>query len=197
MAKIQNVEDYLEKYTHWSEAIQRLRDLVRSTELEETIKWGAPTYCLDGKNVLGLAAFKHHFCIWFFNGVFLKDEKQLLVNAQEGKTKALRQMRFTSTDEINEEYVLEYIKEAIKNQRLGKEIKPKRNTKPIVVPEELKKEFSKNAELQLKFKSLAPSHQREYAEYISEAKREDTKQRRLQKIIPLLLEGKSMYEKYK
>lgn len=55
---------------------------------------GVRLYILNGKNVIGLGAFKNHFAIWFFNGVFLKDEKQLLTNAQEGKTKALRQMHF-------------------------------------------------------------------------------------------------------
>ncbi|MGZ0016673.1 DUF1801 domain-containing protein [Yeosuana sp. AK3] len=92
MKKPSSVEDYIEQ-SHFSEALQLLRAIITSTELEETIKWNAPVYALHGKNVMGLAAFKHHFGIWFFNGVFLKDEQKQLVTVQE-KTKGLRQMRF-------------------------------------------------------------------------------------------------------
>jgi uncharacterized protein YdeI (YjbR/CyaY-like superfamily) len=83
-----------------------LRNLITSTELAETIKWHARTYCLDSKNVIGLGAFKHHIALWFFQGVFLKDKYKLLINAQLGKTKALRQMRFESKNDIDEALVL-------------------------------------------------------------------------------------------
>ena len=196
MAKIDSVEAYIEKHNHWEKEISVLRDIVLKTELEETLKWGAPVYCLNGKNVLGLGAFKHHFCIWFFNGVFLKDEHNVLMNAQEGKTKALRQMRFTSISEINPDLVLDYVKESIENQRLGKEIKPKR-TQTVVIPAELKNELKTNKDLKQAFDKLSPSHQRKYCEHISEAKREATKIRRLEKIIPMILESKGLHDKYK
>lgn len=70
--------------------------------------------------MVGFSAFKNHFGLWFFNGVFLKDKHNLLINAQENKTIALRQMRFTHKDQINEATLLEYIKEATENQLLGK-----------------------------------------------------------------------------
>ncbi|HEX9599880.1 MAG TPA: DUF1801 domain-containing protein, partial [Mariniflexile sp.] len=128
MKKVNSVEEYIEEHTRFAEALTLLRGIINSTELEESIKWNAPIYALDGKNVIGLGAFKHHFGIWFFNGVFLKDEKNLLQSAQE-KTKGLRQMRFESINDIDKNSVLAYVKEAIENQRLGKEIKPSKTTK--------------------------------------------------------------------
>jgi uncharacterized protein YdeI (YjbR/CyaY-like superfamily) len=86
MKKVNSVEEYIEVNSHFGEALMLLRQIINSTELEETLKWSAPVYTLNSKNVLGLGAFKNHFGIWFFNGVFLKDEKQLLSVAQE-KTK--------------------------------------------------------------------------------------------------------------
>ncbi len=133
----------MEVHDSWSEALALLRNIIVSTELEETLKWNAPVYTLNGKNVIGLGAFKHHFGIWFFNGVFLKDKRNLLVNAQEGKTKALRQMRFTSIDAIHEKSVTAYVKEAIENQKLGREIKADRSKKETIIPEELKKSLIK------------------------------------------------------
>jgi uncharacterized protein YdeI (YjbR/CyaY-like superfamily) len=197
MKKVSSVKEYIEVNAHFGEELSILRDIINSTELVETLKWSAPTYTLDGKNVVGLGAFKNHFGIWFFQGVFLKDEANLLVNAQENKTKALRQMRFESKADINKSAVLKYVKEAIENQRLGKEIKPQRNTKAVVIPTELKNILSTNQELKDAFKSLAPGKQREYCEHISEAKREATIQSRIKKITPMILKGVGLYDKYK
>lgn len=197
MKKVSSVEEYIEINAHFAEELSLIRDIINSTKLEETLKWNAPTYTLDGKNVVGLGAFKNHFGIWFFQGVFLKDESNLLINAQENKTKALRQMRFESKADINKSAVLKYVKEAIENQRLGKEIKPQRNTKAVVIPTELKNIFSTSQELNDAFKLLTPGKQREYCTYISEAKREATKQSRIEKITPMILKGVGLYDKYK
>lgn len=197
MKKVNSVEEYIENSANFAEEIAMLRNIINSTALEETIKWSMPTYCLNGKNVLGLGAFKNHFCIWFHHGVFLKDEHKLLYNAQEEKTKAMRQMRFETKKDINKAAVLAYVKEAIENQRLGRELKPQRKTKPVTIPKELKTALNTNSEFKKTFKQLSPSHQREYCDYITEAKRDDTKQRRLEKIIPMIINGKGLNDKYK
>ena len=197
MKKVYSVEEYIENNAHFTEALTILRNIITKTELNEAIKWSAPTYSLNGKNILGLGAFKKHFCIWFFNGVFLKDEAKLLVNAQE-KTKGLRQMRFTSIDEIDKNAVLTYVKEAIENQKLGKEIKVVKTTKnDVVVPTELQKELNTNSALKEAFKTLSPPKQREYCEYIDSAKREATKLSRLEKIKPMIIKGAGLHDKYK
>ena len=94
MEKAKSVADYIKKHPHWKEELTKLRDVFNSTELVEDVKWGAPAYVLNGKIVSGLGAFKNHIGIWFHQGVFLKDQQKQLVNAQDGKTKALRQWRF-------------------------------------------------------------------------------------------------------
>ncbi len=197
MKKIYSVEEYIEENEHFGEALTLLRDIINTTECEETIKWSAPTYTISKKNVIGLGAFKNHFGIWFFNGVFLKDEHKLLVNAQENKTKGLRQMRFKSISDIDRHIVLEYIKEAIENQKLGKEIKPDRKKKEVVIPEELEALFIENTDLKGRFEVLTPYKQREYCDYIANAKREATKQARLEKIVPMILQNIGLNDKYK
>lgn len=197
MKKIYSAEEYIEEHAHFSEALILLRDIINATECVETIKWSAPVYTINNKNVLGLGAFKNHFGIWFFNGVFLKDKHNLLINAQENKTKALRQMRFESVSEIDKHIVLDYIKEAIENQKLGKEIKPDRNKKDTIIPKELNDLLVKNKDLKNSFESLSPYKQREYCEYIDSAKREATKQTRLEKITPMILKNIGLNDKYK
>ncbi|WP_223034010.1 YdeI/OmpD-associated family protein [Hanstruepera marina] len=197
MKKVTSVEEYVENNSHFGEALTLLRDIITKTELEETLKWSAPVYVLNGKNVVGLGAFKNHFGIWFFNGVFLKDEKNLLVNAQEGKTKALRQMRFESIEDIDQAAVLAYVKEAIENQKLGKEIKPERKGKNVTIPNELKILFKSQPGVHKSFKALTPGKQREYCEHIESAKREATKLSRIEKITPMILQGVGLHDKYK
>lgn len=194
MKKFSSVEDYIEQ-SHFSEALGLLRSIIRSTELEESIKWNAPVYALHGKNVIGLGAFKQHFGIWFFNGAFLKDDQNLLMNVQE-KTKGLRQMRFDSILDINEHIVLTYVKEAIQNQTLGKEIKPEK-TKTVVIPEALKSALKIDTDFNICFLSLTPYKQKEYSEYIENAKREATVISRLKKIKPMIIKGIGLNDKYR
>jgi len=196
MKKPGSVEAYIEEHTHFSEALKILRSVIASSELEEHIKWNAPVYSLQGKNIIGLGAHKNHFGIWFFNGVFLKDEQNLLMNAQE-KTKGLRQMRFESISDIKKDMVLAYVKEAIDNQKAGKEIKPDRTKKKTVIPLELKAALDKDKALQSSFNALSTSKQREYCEHIETAKREPTKLSRLEKIKPMILKGAGLHDKYK
>lgn len=183
------------KTNQWNEELDLLHSIVRKTNLVETTKWGGPVYTYNGKNILGIGGFKSYFGIWFFNGVFLKDEKNLLINAQEGTTKALRQMRFQSKDEVDEKTILAYIKEAIQIEEKGLAIKPQK--KEVIQSELFEKFLNENHELKIHFEVLTPYKQREYLEYIESAKQEKTKLARLEKIKPLLLEGKGLNDKYR
>jgi len=89
---------YFDEEHRYKTAINLLRDLILKTELEETYKWNFPTYTVGGKNVLAVCKFKHHFGIWFFNGVFLNDSLKVLENVQEGKTKEMRNWKFSTID---------------------------------------------------------------------------------------------------
>lgn len=198
MDKSEKVEAYYSEEHPYKKAINQLRELVLKTALQETFKWMFPTYTLEGKNVLAICKFKCHFGIWFFNGVFLSDPKNILENAQEGKTQAMRHWKFKTLDEIQENLITAYINEAIANERKGIRLAPKKK-QPIVVvvPQELKTAFNNNTLLKKAFDTLSPSKQKEYAAYISKAKRQQTKEARLSKIIPLILDKKGLNDKYR
>ena len=176
--------------------LSEIKSVLDQTELEESIKWGAPCYTIDGKNVVGLGAFKEHLAIWFFQGVFLKDAGKVLVNAQEGTTKGLRQWRFVEGDSLDHKLILKYVQEAIANQKAGKEIKIEKKT-TTSLPTELSQALKKDKSLSACFKTLTPGKQREYAEYISTAKQEKTRLSRIEKIKPLILEKKGLNDKYR
>lgn len=184
-----------DKNNNWTAELTLLKSIIAKTALVETKKWGGPVYVLNGKNVIGIGGFKSYFGIWFFNGVFLKDEKKVLVNAQEGVTKALRQWRFNSTEEVNEKEVLAYIQEAIANETAGKYIKPAK--KEAIVSELWLQELDQDEKLAEAFAKFSSAKQREYTEFIEQAKREETKHSRIEKIKPLIIQNIGLNDKYK
>ena len=183
------------KVNNWEEELLFLKSIIDKTELVETIKWGGPVYVFNKKNVVGIGGFKEYFTIWFFNGVFLKDEKKKLINAQEDKTKSLRQWRFNSKEEVNETEVLAYILEAIENEIQGKIIKPAK--KETIVSELLLKEMDLNPALAEAFQKFSPYKQYEFLEYIESAKQEKTKLSRIEKVIPMILANIGLNDKYR
>ncbi|UOB16990.1 YdeI/OmpD-associated family protein [Abyssalbus ytuae] len=196
MKKFTIVDDYIKAHGQWHNELTLLRNIFLQTEMEENIKWNSPVYSLNGKNIAGLAAFKNYVGIWFFQGVFLKDNKKVLVNAQENKTAALRQWRFQSVNDIDEKLVKSYLKEAIQNQKEGKELKPQKK-KPLIIPTELQQAFKADKKLKTAFDAFTLSRQREFTDYITEAKRQATKISRLEKIKPMILTGTGLHDKYR
>ena len=194
-SKLTNVIDIIAEMEPWVEELMLLREIVLSTGLKEEIKWGGPIYTLNGKNVLAIGGFKNFATIWFHNGVFLSDPGKVLINANEGNTRGLRQWRFTSMKEIKPALVKKYVHEAIKNAKEGKEIKPEKKA-PIAFPDVFAKALKKDKALKGAFEKLTPGKQREYIEYITEAKQEETRLRRIEKSIPIILRGKGLNEKY-
>ena len=178
MNRSKTVDEYISDHQNWEREIAFLRAIAQKTSFIETVKWGVPTYTINGKNVVGIGVFKNYVALWFFNGSFLKDINKKLINAQEGKTKGLRQWRFLSLDEMDESLILEYLNEAIENQKAGKTIKITRG-KLVVIPPELQKILDKNKELKSFFERFTNSKQREFADHIAEAKREATKVKRI------------------
>ncbi len=180
----------------WTEELSRIASIIEKAPLEKSIKWGLEVFTLNGQNVISYCGFKNHFAIWFYKGVFMNDPYKVLVNAQKGKTKSLRQWRFSAMEEIDEGKILEYIQEAIEVEKKGLKIKAEK-FEPAVMPKLLEEELKKNEALKLAFGQLTPGKQKEYAVYINEAKQEQTKQRRLEKIKPLILLGVGLNDKYK
>ena len=67
------------KYDYWDDEIEIIKSILNKTELIETTKWGGIVYTINNKNVIGVGAFKNYFALWFYNGVFLKDELNVLI----------------------------------------------------------------------------------------------------------------------
>lgn len=180
----------------WKEELLKLHSILSKAPLEVKIKWGAPVFTYNNKNVVSYGGFKNYFALWFFNGVFLKDPKEVLLNAQEGKTKSLRQWRFEKIDDLNEQQILDYVLEAIEVEKKGLKVESvrKESVRPCAFFQEA---LANDPSLQAAFSLLTPGKRKEYAMYLIEAKQMATKQRRLDKIKPMILEGIGLNDSYK
>ena len=198
MESSEKLEAYYEQEHPFKEGISILRDLALKTKVVETLKWGSPMYTTEGKNVFWIARFKNHFGLGFFNGMFLKDPKKVLVNVQEGKTQAMRHWQFKSIGEIDAPSIVAYINEAIENQKKGMRLIPEKKKKSeLIIPKLLKEAFDKNPKMEKAFTALSAYKQRDYAEYIASAKQEKTKLARMEKIIPMINHGIGLNDKYR
>ncbi len=161
-------------------------------DLQERIKWGAPSFEKDGI-VGGMAAFKAHASFGFWRGAELEDPHGILKNKG---TASFMAEKFTSISELPpHELLVDYVRRAAVLNATKKPVRPGAKPSPEVPPE-LAAALRKNTQARKTFEGLTPGHRREYIEWIAEAKRPETRERRLEKTIEWLLEGKSRNWKY-
>lgn len=172
---------------------KRLRKLILSADPEiiEDWKWG-PNYYLNGM-VCGYWGFKKHVSFVFFQGSLLKDKKKILLE-NPGNVHN-RHIKFTDVKQVDDKVILEYLFEAIDNNRKGLKIIETKD-KTIVTPDVVAKAFKK-AKVLAYFDSLAFSHRKEYIQWIESAKKEETRTRRIEQAIEKLQDKQGLNDKYK
>lgn len=184
---------FFAKAKTWQKELKKLRTIIRSCGLTEEVKWGKPTYTFGESNVLILIPLKEHLALMFCKGALLKDSRHVL--AKVGQSQASRWMKFDSVPAITklESVVKAYIREAIKNEKAGVEVKYK-ETSDYPVPEELKAKFAKAPAFKKAFETLTPGRQRGYLLHFAAAKQSKTRESRIEKCVPMILKGKGIYD---
>jgi uncharacterized protein YdeI (YjbR/CyaY-like superfamily) len=195
------VDTYIAKSPPFAQPIlTHLRKLVRKAapQTEETIKWGRPFYVVDGTILCNISAFKQHCTMGIWN-------KSVSDQVRGGGTDTSEAMgsfgRITSLKDLPaDKQLLQYLQQAAND--IGAGYKPMARTAPrqpkpeIPVPEPFAAALKMNKQAAVTFDSFPPSHRREYLEWITEAKRDDTRDKRIATAIEWLSEGKSRNWKY-
>jgi len=189
--KSPKVDAILRQEKKWRDEFEALRAIALDCDLAENLKWYQPCYTLDGKNVVLIHGFKEYCAMMFFKGALLKDPKHLLV--APGQHQAARQIRFTSLQEIvkMKAVVKAYILEAIAVEKAGLKVKLKK-TSDFKIPEEFQKKLDETPALKAAFQALTPGRQRGYIFHISQPKQSKTREARVEKCAPLILNGKGL-----
>src|SRR5215208_292049 len=191
------VDAYIAKSAQFARPVlTHLRDVVHSAcpQVEETLKWGAPHFMYEGM-LCSMASFKAHCAFGFWKG-------SLIVDGNGKNVEAAGQFgRITAVADLPPKKVLAgYVKRAMELNEQG--VRPPARSKPkaakpeLDVPEYLASALMKNQKARATFDAFPPSHRREYVEWLTEAKGEDTRRRRLETAVGWLAEGKSRNWKY-
>jgi uncharacterized protein YdeI (YjbR/CyaY-like superfamily) len=183
------VDEFLAREQKWHEEFKKLRQIILDCQLAEELKWGQPCYTLGGKNVVLMHGFKEYCALLFMKGALMQDAKGLLIQQTEN-VQAGRQIRFTNLQEISrlEKILKAYIKEAIKIEEAGLQVE-KKKTSDYSIPEEFQRRLDEDPALKEAFDALTPGRQRGYLFFFSQPKQPKTRESRVEKFIPKILDG--------
>jgi uncharacterized protein YdeI (YjbR/CyaY-like superfamily) len=186
------VDAYISKLKKWREETEKLRSIALDCPLTEDLKWGVPCYTLDDANVVIIHGFKDYCALLFVKGALMKDPKGILIQQTENVQSA-RQIRFTGLQEIVrlEATLKAYIRQAIEVEKAGLKV-PRKATADFEVAEEFQNRLDAQPTLKKAFEALTPGRQRAYLLHFSAAKQSKTRETRIDKCMPLILEGKGL-----
>lgn len=186
------VDFYFSKNEKWQKETGKLRTIVLDCQLTEELKWGVPCYTFQKNNIVLIHHFKEYCALLFFKGALLKDTDNILVQ-QTANVQSARQIRFTNIQEIIElEPTLKaYLYEAVEVEKAGLKFTFKK-TEEFEITEEFQNKLDENPDLKTAFKALTPGRQRAYMLHFSAPKQSKTRESRIEKLIPQILNGKGL-----
>ncbi len=186
------VDGYIAKSAEFARPILRhLREIVHKgcPEVEETMKWSFPHFLYEGM-LCSMASFKSHCAFGFWKGKLIVPEKP----------EAMGQfVRITSLSDLPKDSVLVgYVREAVRLNETGEKVqrRPREPKKALATPPDLAAALQRNTKARKTFEAFSPSHKREYVEWITEAKTEETRRKRLSTAVEWMAEGKPRNWKY-
>ena len=187
-----DVDWFFNKAEKWQEEFEKLRMIILDCQLTEELKWGVPCYTFQKSNVVLMHGFKEYCALLFVKGALLNDAEGILITQTEN-TQAGRQIRFTGIREIVEmEPILKaYIYEAIEVEKAGLKVNFKKSTE-FKIPEEFQNKLNEIPALKTAFDGLTPGRQRAYYLYFSAPKQSKTRESRIEKCIPQILNGQGL-----
>jgi uncharacterized protein YdeI (YjbR/CyaY-like superfamily) len=186
------VDWFFNKAGKWKEEYEKLRMICLDCGLTEELKWGCPCYSLNNQNIVLIHGFKEYCALLFFKGALLNDPNGILIQ-QTKDVQSARQVRFTNILEIveMEPLVKAYIYEAIEVEKAGLKV-PLKTTAEFTVPAEFQGKLDRIPALKTAFEALTPGRQRGYLFYFSQPKQSKTREARVEKYIPQILDGKGL-----
>jgi len=199
--KDKRLDAYIAKSAPFAQPIlKHLRELVHKAcpEAEETMKWSFPHFNYLGSTLCSMAAFKQHMAFGFWKASLMKDPNKIL---QKGEREAMGHFgRITSLKDLpSDKIMIVYIKEAARLNKDGVKIvkKPKpTEKKELVAPKYLVAALSKNKAAKKHFDEFSYSKKKEYIEWLTEAKSDETRKKRLTTAVEWISEGKGRNWKY-
>lgn len=175
--------------------LELIRKTVHQTDdrIQEDWKWRAPCFNLEGL-VCWFVGFKSHVGLNFFKGALIKDVHNAFVE-EDGEDKGNRMIHYETIEQVNVNVIQDYVKQAILLNEAGIKVDfPKK--KNIEVPDYFTKALGKNKKAREVFDGFTDAQRKDYIEWLVEAKREETRNKRMAQAIEWIAEGKTRNWKY-
>lgn len=199
--KIKAVDDYIAKKADFAKPIlKHLRELVHKTcpDVEEKMKWSMPFFDYKGEMLCHIAAFKQHAVMGFWKAALMKDP--VLMETAKSEVAMGHLGRITSLKDMpSDKKITGWIKEAMVLNDKGIKLTKKPASVAQVetaIPAFFADALKKNKKAKQVFENFAPSHRKEYLQWITEAKTEETRNKRMATAIEWIAEGKGRNWKY-
>jgi uncharacterized protein YdeI (YjbR/CyaY-like superfamily) len=183
---------YFNKAAKWQKEVQTLRTIILDCGLTEELKWGCPCYMFQQNNIVLIHDFKDYCALLFLKGALLNDADGILIQQTEN-VQAARQIRFTNIDEVieREAVIKAYVFEAIEVEKAGLQVVLKK-TKDFIIAEEFRNKLDEHPALITAFNALTPGRQKAYLLHFAAPKQAKTREARVEKCIPQILNGKGL-----
>ncbi|HZV19377.1 MAG TPA: YdeI/OmpD-associated family protein [Sphingobium sp.] len=178
----------------WEQGLRKLREICRSMELEETVKWAHPCYMHANRNIAIMGAFRADFRLSFFNSALLRDPDGIL-ERQGPNTRHADMIRFTANEDVErlEPIIRAYLREAMVYAARGVKA-PKDDTAPDWPPE-LSDALDADPELAEAFHALTPGRRKSYVLNLNSAKQPETRVQRIARFRDKIIAGKGALER--
>lgn len=200
MVAQEQINLYIAEQPEWQrKLLVRLRQLVHSTDeqVEEAWRWDKPHFDHSGL-MIGMCAFKEHISVWFHKGALLKDPKKLFEALPKGEEKGMRAYKLFEGDAINEAAFVDLVKQSmVLNQKGTKLTDAKPARKALVVPHDLEQVLHKDPTAWANWEGFTYSHRKEYVEWITDARKEETRKRRIAQALEMIRDGVGKEDKYR
>jgi uncharacterized protein YdeI (YjbR/CyaY-like superfamily) len=186
------VDFFFNKAKKWRQETEQLRTIMLGCGLNEELKWGCPCYTYQQSNIVLIHTFRDYCALLFFKGALLKDTNGILIQ-QTDNVQAARQIRFTGLMEIIEKEVTvrAYVREAIEVEKAGLKVELKQTTE-FTIAEEFQSKLDAIPALKTAFNGLTPGRQRAYLLHFAAPKQSKTREARVEKCIPQILDGRGL-----
>ncbi|MCB0795205.1 MAG: YdeI/OmpD-associated family protein [Flavobacteriales bacterium] len=200
MIPTEQINAYIGEQDDWKRQIMvRVRQLVHKCDerVEETWRWNGPHFDVNGI-MLGMSAHKSFVSVWFHKGSLIKDPKGLFERVEKGSDKGMRVVKFKEGEGLPEAALTALIRSAIALNDKGlklSDVKPRR--KALDVPAELSAAINKDPVAGSHWKGMTYSGRKEFVEWIADAKKEETRKRRIAQAFQMIREGRGRNDKYR
>jgi hypothetical protein len=200
MAPQEQINTYISEQPEWQRRLLvRLRQLIHSAneEVEESWRWNGPHFDHDGI-MIGMHAFKTCVSVWFHKGALLKDPHGLFKLSEKDEERGMRKYKVFEGETIQEKAFTDLVKQAVRLNESGVKLndaKPAR--KALVLPTDLEGCLKKDETTWHHWENFSYTHKKEYVEWIGDAKKEETRKRRIAQALEMIREGTGKEDKYR